>query len=191
MFEKFPTLILILLSSGLFSQELVTKQKVNLEKFFTEKREAYPVINGNNVSLYLTDPNSISRLSFDLELNQQTIYTWRLPDGPYDLILGGRHTPTNEILFFSDNKRRKLGSIVFPADGASLLVKNIDLDLKNEAFIESFNHGDNFIMLTVIKQTNILRIYSFTNPVDYTVKDINFFDFRFDSGEQYLSDALT
>ncbi len=171
----FLSLLFGVLSHILVAQDIIVSHNNSLKTSRYAVKEAFPVVNEltNDVSLFLIDSRNIYAYLFDEQFQvKSSLASDKLPR-KYKVLIGSSiSTDGNYHLFLTNNSEEKFGRISFSyADGSSSM-KEIDLNMKKQAFVQTISHNNRFYLITTQKDTSILNFYVFDGdggPIQHKV----------------------
>ncbi|WP_420321238.1 hypothetical protein [Flagellimonas sp.] len=204
----------LLLALALLAVAKAYSQEVILEKAIPKDFEVNQIfqINDNrseDVVLFFHGNDSIKSYLFqdDLSLKDSTTLTSLPPR--YRSFIGSQFTDDSRCqLFFSTERRPfpeqpnltngfsskpKFGLIIFSFLSKENTVKELELSLTKEMYLESFSSENGFIIMTIKKKSDILNFYCFDNSGKYEKVTVDCEDLTFrdwDSSKTALYDLL-
>lgn len=148
-----------LLLSGFisFSQEVVNEFNLKLER----KRDYFQVTNETNkeVILFLNDKEKLTSLRFDDKFNIKDSLSTARPEKTYDEIIGYSQKENNYFLFWGSKDRKEIDVQYFNFIKKETKTTPINLELKKEKIIKELTINNTFYLITIVKNTSILKFY--------------------------------
>lgn len=146
------------------SQESFLEQKLDLKKTGYIINEVLPIVNEVNgdFALFFRETKSIYAYLFNQnKKNISEIYTKEIPK-KYRVIIGYSIAQNGDYSIYSSNeKRNKFLVTTFDFDIKKATSKEIELDLKDELFIQALTINNNLVVLTIDKKTSNFSFYRF------------------------------
>lgn len=181
-----------------FSQEILWEVENPFKKSsFPQVKESFQVVNSktNEISLFLIYEENVYACLLNEQYNlSKTMVSQKLPP-KYKVLLGSSISKDGLYhLFMANENHKKFGVISFSYDEKESKIKELELDLKNQKFIQTVSYNDNFYIITTYKNESGLNIYLFDEELNYTSKKIDLSRKKFTGamGEtKYLYDLLT
>jgi|WetSurSiteA1Bulk_404760.scaffolds.fasta_scaffold08752_3 hypothetical protein len=192
--RHFSLSVLLCMAFRLISQEVLFEKNIDLEWLLQDKRESYPVINpGNgNLALFILDNNSIMAHLFDA--NYRVISELRVnrPKNTFSTLLGGNSVESKYNLFFTNVTRNAFCIKTLDLTSGNFSDVNLPLSLKDETLLETVSYKNQFYLLTVKKNSSLIKVYVFDSDANYRVKELDFSGYTASkSGYPVLFDVLT
>jgi hypothetical protein len=177
MFKKSIVLVLMLSNLISFSQEATNSFPLELKG----NRDVFQIVNeaNKNVSLFVSDRKEVS--SFLLNESMQitdSIKTER-PERKYTDIAGYINKDKNIRLYWSSEDHKEIYTQLYDTENHTVLNQEYALSLKNEKFVQNFSENNLFYMVTIVKESNLLKFYIFDIDGKMSEKTIDFNGFRF------------
>jgi len=166
MFKKLFFIFITCLSLSSFAQYETITFTNSLKKTTTILKDAVPVVNQKNgdVSLFLIDSKKIYGYLFDSNFDIKQEISSEKRSRKYKKIIGYSISENNDYrLFLTTLKDDKFATINFSYDNNSSTLKELDLKLTNEAFLQTVVFDNTFHLISIIKGTSILVLYTFNN----------------------------
>ncbi|MET0945073.1 MAG: hypothetical protein ABWY22_06675 [Flavobacterium sp.] len=157
MIKKILPALLFLNSICSFSQEIVKEFDMKLEK----KRDYFQVINETNkeVILFLNDKEKVSSVRFDDKFNVQDSLSTTRPEKKYKEIVGYSQNEGNYFLFWASEDRKEINVQYFNFIKKETNTTPINLELKKEKIIKELTINNTFYLITILKNSSILKFY--------------------------------
>lgn len=169
---------LFLISLMTFSQEIVREFDLKLES----KRDFFQIVNKNNkeVILFLNDKEKVSSIRFDEKFNIKDSLSALRPDKTYAEIIGYSQNKDDYFIFWGSKDRKEINSQYFNFAKKETKQTPINLELKKEKIVKELTIGNVFYLITIVKNTNILKFYISDpngNLIEKTI-DLSQFEFK-------------
>lgn len=176
----------LFLTSLTFSQEtwLVSKNSIINKK--NSLKEVIPIIDSEtrNTAIFFN-----SRKGFEANLydeNQELIESIKtvenLPNKT-PFFIGYAVSNNQYSLFYKNIYGTKYGFISFDFDSRRHLInEDLGIKIKKELIIDYFSSNERFLILTVVKNSSLLKLYSIDNNGSYISKTIDFSNEIFGNG---------
>ncbi len=143
---------------------------------YNNLKEAIPVVDKltGKFAFFLKESKGITAYYFDE--NQELVSEFRAPESikKTSIFIGNSIDNNRCTLFFRNQNGRRFSSIQFNFDTNEYQIKEeLNIDLKKELTINYFNDNDIFYLLSIVKGSSILKLYSFNIDSDVLVKTID------------------
>lgn len=177
MFKKTLTLLLAVINSALFSQEITSSIPIELKK----DRDIFQIVDKENktVTLFLSDKKRVNTIKLDESLKITDSISATRPDNDYSKMIGYIKNDNQYKLFWSSDNLKEVLVQTFDFDGRKTATKGFKFELKNEKVIQAFSENNRFYIATVLKNSNFLKLYSFDESENLTVTKIDLEGFKF------------
>ena len=177
MFKKSIALILFLSTVSVFSQEATNSFPLELKG----NRDVFQIVNEANktVTLFVSDRKEVN--AFLLNENMQitdSIKTER-PEKKYTDIAGYIKGDKNFRLYWSSGDHKEFYTQLYDVEKHAISTQEYSLKLKDEKFVQNFSENNLFYMVTIVKESNLLKFYIFDSNGEMSEKTIDFTGFRF------------
>lgn len=150
--------------SSLFSQEHFAL--IETAKDFPDEKlkNVFPIIdstNGNLALILQTKKGLESYLYSDDKARINHISLKKLPS-KMDVLVGSANVNTDYRLFFTNTSETKFGMVTLNFEtGSYTITENLQLKISDEKFIKYISHKNKLFLLTIKKQSSILKLYTF------------------------------
>ncbi|MBW1657893.1 hypothetical protein [Flavobacterium quisquiliarum] len=176
---KKPLLICFLLSSLIsFSQEIVKEFDLKLEK----KRDFFQIVNESKkeVVLLLNDKEKVTSIRFDETFSIKDSLSFARPERMYEEIIGYSQNENDYFVFWGSKDRKKISSQYFNFTTKESKTNSISLELKKEKVIKELTIKNVFYLITIVKNTSILKLYISDNNGNLIEKtmDLSHLEFK-------------
>jgi len=187
------TLLLSLLGLSAFTQEILLEQDIRLQSGWTDKRDAYPIVDENTgeFALFILDNFIINAQAYNKDFSFENTYTCPRPKGKYKALIG--HTAENNQyhLFFSNNKKKEFLIKTVDIENKRCTETKIPFKLKKEIYLETFSNKNKLYMLSLIKMSSTLKLRVYEGNKQIISKEFDFSQHQFDTTRyDRLCDAL-
>lgn len=183
MFKKILLASFFLLGLSSFSQEVVNEFDLKLEK----KRDFFQVVNEDKkeVVLFLNDKEKVASIRFDEKFNIKDSLSSARPDKAYTEIIGYSQNTNDYFIFWGSKDRKEINSQYFNFTTKETRSTPINLELKKEKIIKELTINNVFYLITIIKNSSILKFYiSDTNGnLNEKTVDLSNLKFKNNSGQ--------
>jgi hypothetical protein len=178
------TLFLILTNFICFSQELISKVNLELDK----QTDYFHVVNekNNTISLFLINKTNIKSILFNNKLEIESELSTEKPDKKYKEIIGNGFEGVNSIVYWFDSKNQDVLIQYFDLIKKSVSSKNYKLELGEEKIIKATTINDTFYIISINKNSNVLNFYFIRNN-ELTKKTIDLSNNKFINKENKFS----
>ncbi|MFK5959623.1 MAG: hypothetical protein QM495_12245 [Lutibacter sp.] len=182
MYKKLSLIFALSFTLISFGQEEIKGFKNYLKTSFTGIKEVIPIVNekNNDISLFIVDATKI----YGYLLNEQFEIINQLSSETrsrkYKTLIGNSISEGNDYrVYLANTKRTKFASINFSYNKQNSNFKEFSLESKDEKFIQTATYNNKFYLFSVIKNTSIIKIYSFDDEANYVVTKVDFSKDRF------------
>lgn len=140
-----------------FSQEIVREFDLKLES----KRDFFQVVNKNNkeIILFSNDKEKVSSIRFDEKFNIKDSLSTIRPDKDYTEIIGYSQNEDDYFIFWGSKDRKEINCQYFNFAKKETKSTPINLELKKEKIVKELTIGNVFYLITIVKNTNVLKFY--------------------------------
>lgn len=162
--------ILLIASTQSFSQKKMISFENTLKVTSTVLDEAVPVVNNKtgDVSLFLIDSKKIYGSLFNKDLKIISELSSERRKRKHENLIGYSISENNDYrVYLSNNKKDKFATINYSFKTGVTNYKEIELELKNEKFLETVVNENKFHFITITKKESIINIYSFDNEANF------------------------
>jgi hypothetical protein len=168
-----------------FSQEMVKEFDLKLEK----KRDYFQVTNETDkeVILFLNDKENVTSIRFDEKFNVKDSLSASRPDKKYKEILGYSRNEGNYFVFWASEDRKEIGAQYFNFIKKEINTTPINLELKKEKIIKELTINNTFYLITIVKNTSILKFYISDNNGDLNEKIVDLSHLKFKNSSKTVS----
>ncbi|MEN2402003.1 hypothetical protein GKZ90_0019595 [Flavobacterium sp. MC2016-06] len=174
-----------------FSQEMVKEFDLKLEK----NRDYFQVTNETDkeVILFLNDKEKVSSIRFDERFNIKDSLSAARPEKKFKEIIGYSQNERNYFLFWASEDRKEIDVQYFNFIKKETSTTPVNLELKKEKIIKELTINNTFYLITIVKNSSILKFYISDNNGNLNEKivDLSHLKFKNSSNQQVLLyDAL-
>jgi len=138
-------------------------------------KQSFSVINklNNDFAFFLLDAKETYAYLYNEKLeNISKLSTKSLPR-KFKVLIGSSISNDNHYrLFLTNTKKTLFGTIDFSFETGNTEVKELDLKLPGQDFIQTFTYKNNFYILTALANTSTLIFYKFDDEGNYTRNEI-------------------
>lgn len=164
-------LFLLLITINAFAQEVVNSTVLELKK----NRDVFQTVNHekNTVTLFISDKEKVKAINLNEKMKiVDSISAERPNTKTYANMIGYNTSNDGTRLYWSSNNQENILAQLYDFNNRKTANKEYKLILKNEKVLQKFSENENFYILTVIKNSNIFKLYVFNNEGNYTEKMI-------------------
>jgi hypothetical protein len=178
--KKLITFLILIHSSLLFSQTLLTSYPLELKK----SKEYRQIINAENstthdVFVFASDKETITILKYNSALFLTNQYTQARPDLDYKLLTGySFNDEGNPTLYWTSEDLKKIMAIQYDLNAKTTAVYNYYLSFANESIVTQFQENNTFYILSQKDLEQKLVLYIFKNGKKEE-KTLDFSSFKF------------
>ena len=177
MLNKLLFALIFSLALNTNAQEEIITFKNDLKTSSSDIKEVIPIVNKKNdaLSIFFIDSKKIYGYLFDSNFKNSQQLSQDFKGKQFDKLIGNSITENNDYrVYFSNEKYSKFSSVNFSFKQNTAIIKELELELKKEKFIESVNYKNTFNLLTLSDKEPILNIYVFDENANYKKHQINF-----------------
>ena len=178
--NKYALLFFLLSSFSSFSQEEVVSISNDLKTSLSEINRTFASVNESNgdFSVYLEDADSVYGYLFNSKY--ESISQLKTEDlrNKYKMFLGSTVDNLVHSTYFSNEKNTKFVTQSFDFENNSSSIKEINLSLENEMFLQSFTYNNTFYILSIVKNQSLINLYVFDKS-NYTKNTVNLSEITF------------
>lgn len=183
MFKKYILISFLLSCLPSFSQEIVKEFDLKLEK----KRDYFQVVNETDkeVILFLNDKEKVSSIRFDEKFNVKDSLSTERPERKYREIVGYSQNERNYFLFWASEDRKEIEVQHFNFIKKETHATPINLELKKEKIVKELTINNTFYLITIVKNTSILKFYISDNngSLNEKIVDLSHLEFKNSSNQ--------
>lgn len=172
----FTFLLLIHLTS--FSQEIVHSTPVALKK----NRDVFQTVNDDKkeVTLFISDKVKVKALLLNEKMEiVDSISTERPDRKKFTDMIGYNTNNSNTRLFWASADRSLVFSQLYDFTTRKITEDQTTLLINNEQVLQNFSSKNKFYILTIVKESNILKLHVFDQDGDHETRIIDFKNYRF------------
>ncbi len=193
-FFRFFVLLIVLLFTLLdtSAQEVVFEKEIKLKRGIKEDRSSFPIVNGDELALFLFDHKQIHGLLLDQNYEQINELTTAKPEGKFEDLLGYSIDQNGYHLFFTNNKKNQFITKSFNFNNKESTETVQEIFPYDEKFLECISYKNRFYIITIYKNSSVLNLYAFEGSNKLNMTQIYLEDHKFaDSDYAKLFDVLT
>jgi hypothetical protein len=159
MYKKSMALILLLSSIMAFSQEMVNLIPLELKK----NRDVFQIVNNTTkeTSLFISDKKRVKAIRLNDKMQIIDSLSTERPDKTYSEMIGYNNDQSNPRLFWISSNHKEIFSQLYNFENQQISNQNYTLSLKNEKFLQKFSENGKFYILTIIRDSNTIKLYVF------------------------------
>jgi hypothetical protein len=182
------TIPLLLLSLFSFAQEIVSTTPVVLKK----KKEVFQIVDKDNkeVDMFVVDDQKIKVIRMDQNMQIIDSLTNIKPNKKiYGRMIGNNGSSTSPTLFWTSSDYKKIAAQQFDLNSKTVKLNELDLELANERYLQCFSLKSFFYLLTITKNSGLLKLYVFDTTGKLEIKPLDTSRFQF-YGNDYVPSNL-
>lgn len=161
-----------------FSQEVVNSTPVSLKK----NRDIFQIVNNEKkeATLFISDKEKVKAVRLNEQMKISDSMSVPRPDvKKYASIIGYNINGKNSRLYWSSDNFKEISSQFYDFDSKTIINQEYALSLKDEKVLQRFSKDNAFYLLTVVKKSNIFKLYIFDKDGKQEEKSIELKDFHF------------
>jgi len=172
---------LLLCSLKIYGQDVLFKQDVRLQSVLKDRRESLPIVHDekNEVTLFLLDNKLINGFVFTKEYELMAHNATARPKSKFKVLLGHSTDANGQHLFFTNDKKNQFLVKSIHVSTGIAHEKPISLNLKDEKFLETISYKNTFYVMTIIKNSSILKLYAFDGNEISITRTFDFSSYEF------------
>lgn len=177
MFKKIVVLVLLFSRFVSFSQEVVSSFPIELKK----NKGVFQIVNDslNEVNFFINDNERIKTIRVDAEMKVlDSLTTTRIEPDTYNHIIGYTNNSKKPSLIWASSNGKKILIQNFNFDTKKITKAFQVFDFKGERLLQKFSFKDNFYLISIVKNSNILKLYVFDENGNYKEQLIDFSGFK-------------
>ena len=178
MYKQSILLALLLCSIISFSQEIVNSTPVALKK----GKSVFQIVNDSlkETTLFVSDKEKVKAIRLNSEMQIiDSLSTERLNPKMYSAMIGYNENKSNINLFWTSSSHKDIFIQQFNFDKTNSENKTYTLPLKDEKFVQNFSQNGKFYIMTVLKNSDKLKLYVFDTDGKLTERIIDLTGFKF------------
>jgi hypothetical protein len=178
--RKLITFLILIQSSLLFSQTILTSYPLELKK----SKEYRQIVNAENttthdVFVFASDKETITILKYNSALFLSNQYTLARPDLDYKLLTGySFNEEGNPTLYWSSEDLKKIMAVQYDLNTKTTIVYNYYQSFSNQSIVTQFQENNTFYILSQKDFEQKLVLYIFKNGKKEE-KTLDFSSFKF------------
>lgn len=161
-----------------FSQEVVNSTPIALKK----NRDIFQIVNNEKkeTTLFISDKEKVKAIRLNEQMQITDSVSASRPDvKKYASMIGYNSTNKNSRLYWSSDNFKEIISQLYDFESKTVTNQEYALSLKDEKVLQKFSKDDIFYLLTVVKKSNIFKLYIFDKEGKQNEKSIELNDFHF------------
>lgn len=158
MSKNITTALIFLFAITASAQETISKFTLALKK----DRDVFQIVDPSKkeVSLFVSDKNNVKAIRLDAGMRIVDSVTAARPEKKYTSMIGNNKSESGNCLFWSTGNMKEIQSQRFNFATRKVTSENYSLLLKDEKVIQKFSENGMFYILTVMKNSNTIKLYS-------------------------------
>ena len=170
MTKKILLSLLLFINYNGFSQETVNSFPIELKT----NRDVFQVVNDSTkqTAFFISDRKKVTKYILDEKMEIiDSISSFR-PDTKYKDILGFSKTKSVQTIYWSNKNKEKICAQSFNLQKRKVIITEyeIKVDSNPEKYIQVFSENNKFYILTLIRDSNSLKLYEFNGNI---FKEVN------------------
>ena len=177
MFKKSILSLLLLCFFASFSQEIVSKISLELKR----NRDVFQVVNDSakTVTLFLSDKETVNAFCLNEKMQiTDSLFAERPATKTYDFMIDNVVNAKNTTLFWSSSNHKDICSQTFDFDTHKTTIQTYSISFKEEKYLQHFSEKGKFYIMSIIKDSAVLKLYVFNNG-SLTEKKLDMSSFKF------------
>ena len=177
MSKKYIILLLLVNTFISFSQDILSTISLELKG----NRDVFQIVDNSSKKtiLFLSDRKKVNSFLLNTKMETLDSLSFERPEKKYTEIIGFSGEKSRPTIFWSTPNHKELYSQVYDFNTRQIQTKTYKLDFKGENHLQFFCENQKFYILTVIENSNKLKLYVFDEKVSYEEKIIDFSNFSF------------
>ncbi len=169
--KKTILLLISIFSNFSFSQELAGELNLKLH----DKRNIFQIVDElkKQVALFISDENGVSSYKFNNEFKVIDSLKSKRPDDKFKSMIGYASKDDKYRVFWSSNKNKEINSQCFDFESKKVTNEVFKFDFSKEQIIQQITINNNFYIISLVKDTSILKMYIFDNDGKTDTKTID------------------
>ena len=171
-------------SSLCFSQDIVNSTPIALNK----NRDVFQIVDHfkNEVAFFVSDETKIKAIRLDENMQILDSLTYERPDRKrYTNMIGYNSQAINPRLYWSSSNFKEILAQHFNFETRKITTELFQMTFKDERVLQNFCEKGLFYILTIVKNSNILKIYAFDSKGKIEEKVIDLTGFHFFEADSY------
>jgi len=177
MYKKLHLLFILFLSISSIAQNETITFENSLKTSGSFIKDAFQIVNqkNGNLSVFLIDAKKIYGYLFDDNFEISKKISSEDRSRKYKVLIGSSVSSNNDYrVYLTNNKHDKFASINFSFKNNTATLNEFELDSNQERFVQTVTHNNKFYLISVVKGTSLLGIYTFDENANYTKKGVDF-----------------
>lgn len=177
MIKKSFLFVLFLFSSVSFSQEATNSFPLELKG----NRDVFQIVNETtrNVTLFVSDRKEVNSFLLNEKMQITDSIKTERPERKYTDIAGYINSNKNIRLYWTSEDHKEVFTQLFDIENHTVVNQEYTLQLKDEKFIQNFSENNLFYVVTILKESNLLKFYVFDLEGNRIEKTMDLSAFRF------------
>lgn len=176
---------LLICTISSFAQTPFLEIPNNLSEKNNSVENAYVVVDEekNTISTFLTNENTINAYLYSQDLEPLAKFSSKGLSEGYNEIIGKTVKNGQVRLYFKEYYNKKFGAILFDFDRGRSIETEFGFKLDDEIYLQAHSYQDRLYIITVIKKSSILNIYTFQHDGKFEKKSFDFTENIFVNGK--------
>lgn len=178
MYKQSILLALLLCSITSFSQEIINSTPIALKK----GKSVFQIVNESTkeTTLFVSDKEKVKAIRLNSEMQIiDSLSTERLNPKIYVGMIGYNENKSNINLFWTSSNHKDIFIQQFNFDKQNSQNKTYTLPLKDEKFVQNFSQNGKFYIMTVLKNSDKIKLYVFDTDGELEERIIDLTGFVF------------
>ena len=179
--KKSIILVLTLLGFISYSQDIVSKIPLNLNR----NLDVFQIVNDSTkvITMFFSDKEVVNAFSLNDKMQAvDSLFAERPTTKTYDFMIDNVSNNKSATLFWSSSNHKEICSQTFDFTTHKTSLQNYSITFKGEKYLQHFSEGGKFYIMSIIKDSAVLKLYVFDNGKLFE-KEIDMSTFRFHNSE--------
>jgi hypothetical protein len=171
-------------TSVCFSQDIVNATPINLKK----NRDVFQIVDHakNEIAFFVSDEAKVKAIRLDQNMQIVDSLSYERPNKKvYTNMIGYNGDATHPRLFWSSSDYKAIFTQNFDFESRKITTQLYQMTFKDERVLQNFSEKGFFYILTVVKNSNFLKLYAFDNEGKTAEKTIDLAGFHFFKAYDY------
>lgn len=169
--NKSLILFSLLINAFSFSQTLVNSFPIDLKS----NTDVFQIVNDSakQTTLFVSDRKKVLAFSLDENMNIKDSISSKRPEKKYKDIIGFSGYKENPRLYWASENYEDIFSQFYDFKNHRIETLGFKIDVRGEKFLQLFSENKNFYILSLIRNSNILKFYIFSVEGKLEIKEID------------------
>ncbi|MBK0369451.1 hypothetical protein [Flavobacterium agrisoli] len=178
MIKTLCSLLVFSTSISALAQEIVNETPVKLDK----NRSVFQIVNNSKkeTTLFVSDDKKVNAILLNNQIQITDSLSTARPDSKkFPSMVGYNCSTDNAQIFWSSKDYSEIKTQLFDFANKKIDVKSLTLSFKDETILEKISTADAFFIVTIQKNSSILKIHNIDNLGNYSSNIVDASSFRF------------